>query len=55
MAEIPDNLIFIFCIGRVRHVAWLPHSLDLTLLNFFVCALKQKVYKMPINDLQSLK
>lgn len=43
-------------IGRAGPVAWPPRSPDLTPLDFFVWGtLKQKVYEVPINDLQSLQ
>jgi len=43
-------------IGRAGLVAWPPRSSDLTPLDFFVWSvLKQKVYRVSVNDLQSLK
>ena len=59
MAEVLDWLnihIPRIWIDRAGPVAWPSRSPDLIPLNFFVWdILKQKVYAVPVNDLQSLK
>ena len=61
MTEILDSGLILIVpediwVGRAEPVAWPLRSSDLTPLNFFVWGtLKEKVYRMPVNDLQSLK
>ena len=43
-------------IGRDGPICWLPHSLDLTLLDFFLWGyVKDHVFATPVNDIGELR